>query len=127
MIENFIKELMKTLAETGEYKYSENGYDISAKSEDGQLSIQVSYEEPKNLAKEESDKFTEFVKELDDDLFIDVCEELGSATINKISEQIHSNNLEIVNSGIKLFKETLYKILTDRINYYQKCLQTFNI
>jgi hypothetical protein len=36
MIENFItKELIDALAETGEYIFSENGFNISAKSTDG--------------------------------------------------------------------------------------------
>ena len=40
----------------------ENGLNISAKSSDGCTSLQISYEEPKNLAKEEAEDFKEFLE-----------------------------------------------------------------
>lgn len=120
------QELFNTLAETGEYNYSENGYNISAKSGDGTLSVQISYEKPKDLAKEESEKFTEFLNTLDDELFVETCESLGSELITKISECVQSDNYDTVKSGSLRFKQELKKILTDKIKYYNECLDNLN-
>lgn len=116
------QELFNALAENGEYKYSENGLNISAKSSDGTLSLQVSYEEPKNLAKDEAEDFQNFVKQIDDDLFIDVCESLGQDDLTRIVNCLNSEDVEKVRSGILKFKQELKKIITDKINYYQECL-----
>lgn len=120
------QELLNTLAETGEYNYSENGYNISAKSGDGTFSVQISYEKPKNLAKEESEKFTEFLNTLDDELFVETCESLGSELITKISECLQSDNYDTVKSGSLRFKQELRKILTDKIKCYNECLNNLN-
>ena len=45
------QELFNALSEIGEYNYSENGLNISAKSSDNALQLQVSYESPKPTAK----------------------------------------------------------------------------
>lgn len=120
------QELLNTLAETGEYNYSENGYNISAKSGDGTFSIQINYEKPKNLAKEESEKFTEFLNTLDDELFVETCESLGTELITRISECLQSDNYDTVKSGSLRFKQELKKILTDKIKYYNECLGNLN-
>lgn len=120
------QELLNTLAETGEYNYSENGYNISAKSGDGTFSVQISYEKPKNLAKEESEKFTEFLNTLDDELFVETCESLGSELITKISDCLQSDNYDTVKSGSLRFKQEFKKILTDKIKYYNECLNNLN-
>ena len=116
------QELFDALAENKEYNYSENGLTISAKSSDGSSSLQISYEEPKNLAREEAEDFKQYLETLDDDLFLDVCNSLGSETISKISNCLQTNNVESVRSGILRFKQELKQVLTDKINYYTECL-----
>jgi hypothetical protein len=51
------QELFNILAENGEFNYSENGLNISAKSSDNALQLQVSYETPKQTAKSEAQDF----------------------------------------------------------------------
>lgn len=116
------QELFDALAENKEYNYSENGLTISAKSSDGCTSVQISYEEPQNLAREEAEDFKQYLETLDDDLFLDVCNSLGSETISKISNCLQTNNVESVRSGILRFKQELKQVLTDKINYYTECL-----
>ena len=116
------QELFDALAGNREYNYSENGLTISAKSSDGCTSLQINYEEPKNLAKEEAEDFKKYLETLDDDLFLDVCNSLGSETISKISNCLHTNNVESVRSGILRFKQELKQVLTAKINYYTECL-----
>lgn len=123
MIEKFItKELIDTLAETGEYIFSENGFDISAKSTDGWISIQLTYD----IAKKESEQFTEYLNTLEDNLFIEVCESLGGAELSAMSEKLTSGNIESVRTAIARFKTELRKILENKINYYTECLNNLD-
>lgn len=116
------QELFNALAENGEYKYSENGLNISAKSSEGQLSLQISY----NNAKSEAADFTKFLESLDGDLFIEVCESLGQENVQRIHKCLEADNVESVRSGILRFKKELKKILNNKINYYSKCLDSLN-
>lgn len=114
------QELFKTLAENGEYNYSENGLNISAKTSDGRTSIQMSYEQPKNLAKKEAEDFTKYLETLDDELFTEVCDSLGDVV--RISNCLSSDDIDTVRSAILRFKQELKKVLTDKINYYTEQL-----
>ena len=120
------QELFNALAENGEYKYSENGLTISAKSSDNQLSLEVSYEEPKNLAKEEAEDFKKFIENIDDELFTETCESLGRETLTRIANCLNSKDVESVRSGVLRFKKELKDILTNKINYYSECLNNLD-
>ena len=120
------QELFNALAENKEYNYSENGLTISAKSSDGCTSIQISYEEPKDLAKEEAEDFKEFLNNLDDDLFTDVCDSLGQETVTRIHNCLNSEDLEAIRSGILRFKKELKEVLVNKINYYSECLNSLD-
>ena len=120
------QELFDALAENGEYNYSENGLTISAKSSDGCTSVQISYEEPKDLVKEEAEDFKEFLNNLDDDLFTDVCDSLGQETVTRIHNCLNSEDLEAIRSGILRFKKELKEVLVNKINYYSECLNSLD-
>lgn len=123
------QELFNALAENGEYKYSENGLNISAKSSGNQLSFEISYEEPKDLAKEEGKDFQEFIETLDDDLFTEVCETLGRETLTKIANCLNSKDVEEIRSGVLRFKKELKEVLIKKIkkiNYYSECLNSLD-
>ena len=117
-----LKQLFNALAENGEYKYSENGLNISAKSSEGQLSLQINY----NNAKLEASDFTKFLEDLDGDLFLEVCESLGQENVQRIHKCLETDNVESVRSGILRFKKELKKILNNKINYYSQCLDSLN-
>ena len=120
------QELFNTLAENKEYNYSENGLTISAKSSDGCTSVQISYEAPTNLAKEEAEDFREYLNKLDDDLFIDVCDSLGQETVTRIHNCLNSEDIETVRSGILRFKNELKEVLVNKISYYLECLNSLD-
>ena len=90
------QELFNVLAENGEFNYSENGLNISAKSSDNALQLQVSYELPKPTAKSEAQDFQKFIETIDDDLFTDVCESLGGEQLSRIANCLNSNDIEAV-------------------------------
>lgn len=117
-----LKQLFNALAENGEYKYSENGLNISAKSSEGQLLLQINY----NNAKLEASDFTKFLEDLDGDLFLEVCESLGQENVQRIHKCLEADSVESVRSGILRFKKELKKILNNKINYYSQCLDSLN-
>ena len=70
-----------------------------------------------------ADNFRSFIRELDDDLFLEVCEELGNENIVAISNALDSG--ENIQEYISLFKNTLSEIITDKFNYYKECIEKY--
>ena len=120
------QELFNILAENGEFNYSENGLNISAKSSDNALTLQVSYETPKRNAKTEAQDFQEFIKTIDDDLFTDVCESLGGEQLSRIANCLNSDDVESVRSGVLRFKKEMREVLNNKINFYTECLNNLD-
>ena len=120
------QELFDTLAENGEYNYSENGLTISAKSSDGGASLQISYETPKQTAKSEAQDFQKFIETIDDDLFTDVCESLGGEQLSRIANCLNSDDIEAVRSAVLRFKKEMREVLNNKINFYKECLNNLD-
>ena len=120
------QELFNILAENGEFNYSENGLNISAKSSDNALTLQVSYETPKRNAKTEAQDFQEFIKTIDDELFTDVCESLGGEQLSRIANCLNSTDVESVRSGVLRFKKEMREVLNNKINFYTECLNNLD-
>ena len=118
------QELFDVIAENGEYEYSENGLNISAKSSDGNITVQVSYEAPN--AKSEAQDFQEFIKNIDDDLFTDVCESLGGEQLSRIANCLNSDDVEAVRSAVLRFKQEMRNVLVNKINFYTECLNNLD-
>lgn len=124
-IEQF-QELFDILAENGEFNFSENGLNISAKSSDNALTLQVSYETPKQTAKSEAQDFQKFIETIDDDLFTDVCESLGGEQLSRIANCLNSDDVEAVRSAVLRFKQEMREVLTNKINFYTECLNSLD-
>ena len=120
------QELFNVLAENGEFNYSENGLNISAKSSDNALQLQVSYETPKPTAKSEAQDFQKFIETIDDDLFTDVCESLGGEQLSRITNCLNSKDIESVRSGVLRFKQEMRNVLVKKINFYKECLNNLD-
>ena len=120
------QELFNVLAENGEFNYSENGLNISAKSSDNELSLQVSYEAPKQTAKSEAQDFQKFIETIDDDLFTDVCESLGGEQLSRIANCLNSDDIEAVRSAVLRFKQEMRNVLVKKINFYTECLNNLD-
>lgn len=120
------QELFNVLAENGEFNYSENGLNISAKSSDNALTLQVSYETPKQTAESEAKDFQKFIETIDDDLFTDICESLGGEQLSRIANCLNSKDIESVRSGVLRFKQEMREVLTNKINFYTECLNNLD-
>ena len=120
------QELFNILAENGEFNYSENGLNISAKSSDNALTLQVSYETPKQTAKSEAQDFQKFIETIDDELFTDVCESLGGEQLSRIANCLNSDDIESVRSGVLRFKKEMREVITNKINFYTECLNNLD-
>lgn len=120
------QELFNVLAENGEFNYSENGLNISAKSSDNALTLQVSYETPKPTAKSEAQDFQRFIETINDDLFTDICESLGGEQLSRIANCLNSNDIEAVRSAVLRFKQEMRNVLVNKINFYTECLNNLD-
>ena len=120
------QELFNVLAENGEFNFSENGLNISAKSSDNELSLKVSYETPKQTAKSEAQDFQKIIENIDDDLFTDVCESLGSEQLSRIANCLNSDDVESVRSAVLRFKQEMKNVLVKKINFYTECLNNLD-
>ena len=120
------QELFNVLAENGEFNFSENGLNISAKSSDNELSLKVSYETPKQTAESEAKDFQKFIETIDDDLFTDICESLGGEQLSRIANCLNSKDIESVRSGVLRFKQEMREVLTNKINFYTECLNSLD-
>jgi hypothetical protein len=112
---NYFIELLNALAENEEYNYSNNGLNFSAKTSDGKILIEITYND-------EVTDFKKFLDGLDDEIFIEVCESLGKEAVTKIHKSLTSNNLELIRENINRFKTELKKVLNNKINFYTRCL-----
>ena len=120
------QELFNVLAENGEFNYSENGLNISAKSSNNALTLQVSYETPKPTAKSEAQDFQRFIETINDDLFTDICESLGGEQLSRIANCLNSNDVEAVRSAVLRFKQEMRNVLVKKINFYTECLNNLD-
>lgn len=121
--EDQLKALAKSIIENSEFSFNQNGLQISSKSTDNglQLSIVYDYSE-KQLAKQERDNFLEFIKTIDDNVFVELVESLGPDVINKLQTMLNTDDLELVREACIKFKNAYKQLLVNKIKYYQSCL-----
>lgn len=68
----------------------------------------------------EIEEFKDYINKMDDDLFIDVCENIGNKNLLKISEALTNEDDSSI-EAINEFKQSLKKMLESKLNYYQEC------
>lgn len=122
---NQFGELVKAISENRDFSFDQNGLTVESKSTDNSLQLTIKYDSSKNeenLVTQEREKFLELIKEMDDNLFVEVCENLGSETINKMQDAINGTNLEEAKAAICKFKNEAKELLINKINYYKECL-----
>lgn len=123
--EDQFRELVKAINENREYNYEEKGLKINANSNDNSLQLSIAYDEDKkenSLVQKELDNFQNYLKDMDDDLFTEVCDALDNEEIQKIQNCLNSNKLETVRAAIVKFKSVARKIITDKIVYLNNLL-----
>lgn len=123
--EDQFRELVKAINENREYNYEENGLKINANSNDNSLQLSIAYDKDKkenSLVQKELDNFQNYLKDMDDDLFTEVCDALDNEEIQKIQNCLNSNKLETVRAAIIKFKNTARKIIARKIAYLNNIL-----
>lgn len=95
------------------YEYDNDGLSIYLDFNDNCEEIHICYSKP-NTEKED---FVEFVNNLDDDLFIEVCEKLD---VQRLNDALNSDNIETVRSAINKFKLALKEFAQSKVEYYSK-------
>lgn len=94
-------------------------YTVTVNTSDDILNISIRKETELN-------KFTRFLQTLNDELFLEVCTELGTTQLNEINDLIRSDNPMQIKEGIETFNTVLRDILTKKIEYYSECLHNLN-
>lgn len=74
------------------------------------------------MAEKEAEDFNKYVNTIEDNLFVEVCEQLGNETVLKINNCLKSNDVEQVRSAILRFKQEFKKLLQVKIEKYNKYL-----
>lgn len=122
---NQFGELVKAINENRDFSFDQNGLTIQSKATDGSLELTISYDSSKNekeIIKKERELFLEFVNSIDDNMFVEVCEQLGQLSISKIQNLINGDDLEAARGAILKFKSEYRYLLVKRINYLNQCL-----
>ena len=123
------RELVNAINANEDYKLAKDGLTIESKSNDNSLQINISYDMTKEegyLANKKAEDFKNLITNIDDEIFVAACEQLGSKQLQAIQECINSKNLESVRSGITKFKSALEKTITNKIHYYKVCLNSLH-
>lgn len=132
MVENLLEgimtneefqKLMKASENNEDYKFNKNGLDISMNSSDNGFELSVKYTNP---VQSEVEKFTDFLNGLDDELFVDICEQIGNDGLQKIQNCLDSENIESVRSAVSYFKAHTRKFIADKTKYLNEQLVKFN-
>lgn len=132
MVENLLEgimtneefqELMKASENNKDYKFNKNGLDISMNSSDNGFELSVKYNNP---VQSEVNQFTDFLNNLDDELFVDICERIGNDGLQKIQDCLDSENIESVRSAISYFKANAKSFICDKIKYLNEQYIKFN-
>ena len=132
MVENLLEgimtneefqELMKASENNKDYKFNKNGLDISMNSSDNGFEISIKYTNP---VQSEVEKFKDFLNNLDDELFIGICELIGNDGLQRIQDCLDSENIESVRSAVSFFKTHARKFIADKTKYLNEQLVKFN-
>lgn len=97
---------------------NKNGLTIDIKNGENSKSITVTYD---NSAKTRREEFVNFLNNIDDDVFVAICEDLGN--LQEIQDLIDSD--EHLEEGIAKFKEAAIDYLTNAKQNIEDLLDAF--
>lgn len=119
-LENIIYQLTQAWDEKKNFEYSENGLNIQLNQDENSTYLSVTYSDLEERVEEKVNEFEEFLKELDDDLFVEVCDRLGSDKVNSITETLNGSDLDLILESIDQFKLALSKVAYNKIIEHEK-------
>lgn len=79
--------------------------------------------EDKIIINKELVVFLDYLQNIDDDLFIDVCAYIGNDELHKLQETLNSDNYK---EGITKFKKYIREFIFGKLNYYQECWNQYS-
>lgn len=115
-----IDELLKKVASDLDIENSKIKATVS-RTEQNIINIKIELLED-NIVKKQIEKFEEYVNTLPDDVFIATLELLGQDEVKRIDKCIHSDDLESVRGGIIKFKQTLAKVIENKLTELKQIL-----
>ena len=113
-----IQELLSASDHNQDYTLNKNGLTIDIKNGENSKSITVTYD---NSAKTRREEFVNFLNNIDDDVFVAICEDLGN--LQEIQDLIDSD--EHLEEGIAKFKEAAIDYLTNAKQNIEDLLDAF--
>ena len=126
MIENLLKDVMSNeefqefliaLEQNKNYRFNKNGLNLEFKTTKNGVETHVTYKEP---TQKEIDEFTRYCENIDDELFVNICEFIGKDGLNKIQDCLDSNNIESVRSAVQFFRNNAKDYVSSKINAYKE-------
>lgn len=118
MITELLNDLIQAINKNKDYYISEKG--LTIKSTDNSLCLLIQYDRQKDLVKEELTKFQEYLEQLEDELFIEICENIGEDGISNIQGYLESQELDTVRLGISEFKKSASRLIKSKIEKLQQ-------
>lgn len=128
MIENLLEDVMsneelqeflRALEQNKNYRFNKNGLNLEFKTTKNGFETHMTYKEP---TQKEVDEFTRYCENMDDELFVNICEFIGKDGLNKIQDCLDSNNIESVRSAIAYFKNNAKDFINTKLEYLKKQL-----
>ena len=132
MIENLLEDVMSNeelqeflmaLEQNKNYRFNKNGLNLEFKTTKNGFETHMTYKEP---TQQEVDEFTRYCENMDDELFVNICEFIGKDGLNKIQDCLDSENIESVRSAISYFKAHAREFIADKTKYLNEQLVKFN-
>lgn len=120
MIENLltndqVNKILDAINENKNFSFTQDGLQIELKN--GQLIINYG-----SSVEEERDNFLKLLQDIDDNIFIEICDYIGSDKLHIMQMDINSEDINIIKKGIDTFKKECSEFLINKINTYIECL-----
>ena len=115
-----IQGLLSASDHNQDYTFNKNGLTIDIKNGENSKSITVTYD---NSVKTRREEFVDFLNNMDDDVFVAICETLGKEELQEIQDLIDSD--EHLEEGITQFKEAAIDYLSDAKQDIEDLLDAF--
>ncbi len=110
-----INDLITKLLTNGSAEFSQDGINVTAEYNNGQLVLSATYESPKEDNTELIKNFETFVQGLDDELFLEIVETFENGELKAIQDKLDSGCTDLVKKGISKFMEHLSDVVKTKI------------
>lgn len=121
--DELINNLVTKLMHEGSAEFSQDGLQIKASNDNGVLSISASYEDTKDYADELLENFQNYIENLDDEIFIEICESFNDGELKAIQDKLDSGKVELIEKGIEAFMSKVKDIVSPKLTEVEQELK----